>query len=93
MSLLKRLFGGGSSEDKSKQSTAVEHAGFRIYPEPTKTSGGLRIGARIEKELGGETMVHQLIRADVISDPQEAETASVNKAKQIIDEQGDRLFD
>lgn len=91
MSLLKRLFGGGPRE-RSNEPAAVEHKGFTIYPDPGKAEGGYRIGARIEKDVGGETKTHHMIRADVISDPAEAEKASVGKAQQMIDEQGERIF-
>jgi hypothetical protein len=89
MSLLKRLFGGGASKP---QTEPVEHNGYRIFPEPQSTSGGHRIAARIEKDFGTETKTHHMIRADVISNREEVESAIVNKARQVIDEQGDQIF-
>jgi hypothetical protein len=47
-----------------------------------------RLAARIERD-GQE---HLLIRSDVLNSKEQAEAASVAKAKQIIDEQGLRLF-
>lgn len=91
MSLLSRLFGGGGGGGASGPEPE-DYKGFRITPEPQKEGAGYRIAARIEKEVGGEMKSHSLIRADVISAKDEAETASVNKAKQMIDEQGERLF-
>ena len=88
MSLLSKLFGGG----KSAEPEAETHNGFRIFPEPIRDGGQYRIGARIEKDYDGETKTHQLIRADSVSDPEEAKAFSLRKAKQLIDEQGDRLF-
>jgi len=35
---------------------------------------------------------HNLVRADTINDYDEAVKASIGKAKQMIDEQGERLF-
>jgi len=87
MSLFTKLFGGGKAEPEPEI-----HNGYRIYPAPAKESGGYRLQAGIEKEIDGETRTHQLIRADTISDLEQANQASVAKAKQIIDEQGDRLF-
>ena len=72
--------------------TPETYDGFTIFPEPASEGGRYRIGARIEKEIGGELKSHILIRADVLDDHQSAVTASLNKAKQVIDEQGDRLF-
>ena len=86
---LSRLFGGARANDAAPEPAAtVEHAGFAITPDPGRTGGGWRIGAVIAK--GDRT--HRLIRADVIADRDAAVEASVAKARQVIDEQGDRLF-
>ena len=85
MSLLSKLFGGGGSAPEPKTETYQD---FTITPNPAKEQGRYRIGALIEKD--GKS--HQLIRADTLDDYDSAVTASVGKAKQMIDEQGDRLF-
>ncbi|WP_353472831.1 HlyU family transcriptional regulator [Salipiger sp. H15] len=94
MSFWSRLFGGGSSgpAKAEPQVEAVEYNGFRIYPAPQPAEGQYRVAARIEAEVDGETKVHQLIRADLIRDHGEAVEASLRKARQMIDEQGTRLF-
>ncbi len=89
MSLFSRLFGGGGSEPETE---AEDYNGFLIFPEPVKESGGFRIAARIEKEIGGELKIHNLIRADVCTNPDEAVRLSTAKAKQMIDQMGDKLF-
>jgi hypothetical protein len=88
MSLFSRLF-GGSGKPETQPEVYKE---FRIFPEPQSDSGGYRLAARIEKEVGGETKVHHLLRADQIQSLDEAEAFSIRKAKQVIDEQGERLF-
>lgn len=92
MSLFSKLFGGGSKDTESGPEP-TEFEGCRIHPTPVKQAGGYRIGARIEKEIGSETKTYELIRADVISDADEAAQMSVRKAEQMIREQGDKLFD
>ena len=92
MSFLKKLFGGGGRDAPAKSAEAVEYKDFRIFADPSKEAGGYRVGARIEKELGGETKTHTLIRADTIQSLDDAIEVSVAKAKQMIDEQGERLF-
>jgi hypothetical protein len=87
MSILSRLFGSKSSAD-TQTGAVEEYKGFRITPTPIKEGGQFRISARIEKD----GRVHELIRADTMTSFDEAVTASVGKARQIIDEQGDRLF-
>jgi hypothetical protein len=88
MSLLSRLFGSKPAPEAEPEI----YKEFAIFAEPAKESGGYRIRARIEKEIDGQTKTHVLIRADTIADLEKACEASSAKAKQIIDEQGDRLF-
>lgn len=91
MSILSRLFGGGAKPE-ARAEVAETYKGCRITAAPQKAEGGYRVGARIEKELGGEAKVHDLLRADTVGSLDEAETFSIRKAKQVIDEQGDALF-
>lgn len=91
MSLFKKLFGGGAGS-AAKEPEPEVYQGFRIIATPQKEGSQFRISARIEKEIAGETKTHQLIRADMLGDVESASTASVDKAKKLIDEQGDRLF-
>ncbi len=90
MSLFSRLFGGASSSQADPE--PVEYKGCRIYPEPEPAGQQFRLAARIEKEIDGETRTHRLIRADTLQDRETAVSASVAKARQVIDEQGDELF-
>ncbi|MGB7317107.1 MAG: HlyU family transcriptional regulator [Planktotalea sp.] len=93
MSLLSWLFRSKSNESPAaKKAAAVEYQGFRITPDPMKEAQGYRLCALIEKEIGGELQSHHLIRADTISDFDACVEASVAKARQMIDQQGDRLF-
>jgi len=85
MSILSKLFGGGPGPELDP----VTYKDFAIIPTPQKEGGGFRIAATIEKD--GKS--HHLIRADVVEGKAAADDASVSKAKQMIDEQGDRLFD
>lgn len=87
MSFWKKLFGSAPSEP-----TAEVYKECRIFPTLQKGSDGYRLSARIEKDFGDETKVHELIRADVIRSQEDALAATIAKAKQVIDEQGDELF-
>ena len=84
MSLFSKLFGGGAAPAPEPET----YKGFAITAMPQKDSNGWRLGAQIELE--GQT--HHLIRADVFRDKDEADMASIVKAKQMIDEQGGQLF-
>lgn len=91
MSLLSRLFGGGGGQ-KPAEVDPIEYEGFNIFPEPMRDGSKWRVAARIEKDVDGELKSHHLIRADTLDAEDIAKEASVNKAKQMIDEQGARLF-
>lgn len=84
MSLFSKLFGGGAAPEAEPEI----YEGFSITPCPAREGSRFRIGATIEKD--GRR--HDLIRADVLETLDEANAASVRKAKQMIDEQGERLF-
>lgn len=88
MSLFKNLFGGKTAPEP----TVEEYQGYRITAEPQRDGNDYRIAACIEKDVDGETLTHKLIRADTIASLEDAQTASVAKAKQMIDQQGDGIF-
>ncbi len=86
-----RLFGSSAPSDPAP-AKGEEYKGFHITPTPIKEGGQYRVGARIEKEVGGTPKRHDLIRADTMASRDDATAISVAKAKQVIDEQGERLF-
>ncbi len=90
MSLLSRLFGGGSAPKPDAEPETYE--GYRIFPDPLKEPGGFRVRARIEKEIDGEVKSHQLIRADVCTSEDQAREISIAKAQSMIDQMGESLF-
>ncbi len=90
MSFLKKLFGGKSGE--ASASAPEMHEGYIIQPAPMADGGQFRLRAEIRKEVDGEMKTHTLIRADVFPSADQAVEASVLKAKQVIKEQGERMF-
>jgi hypothetical protein len=93
MSLFKRLFGGAGKETPPAPAAPPEtYNGFEIYAEPRREGDQYRVAARIEKDVEGTRKVHSLVRADTMAGYDDAVAASVNKAKQMINEQGERLF-
>ena len=89
MSLFSKLFGGGGSQPKAESET---YKGFTITPTPIAEGSRYRLSAKIEMHKDGETKTHTLIRADMLDDFKAANDASLNKARQVVDEQGERLF-
>lgn len=91
MSFLKKLFGGVGGGGSSAAPPEV-HNGFTIHVEPMKDGGTWRIAARIEKDVNGEVKVHRMVRADTLQSLDDANAASLAKAKMLIDQQGEQIF-
>ncbi|MVA97056.1 hypothetical protein GN330_07315 [Nitratireductor sp. CAU 1489] len=96
MSFFKRLFGlggGGEAEPATARVAAeIEHDGYVIKAMPFKEGGQFQTCALIVKEVDGVVKEHRLIRADRFAAEEDAVAVSLRKAKQMIDEQGERLF-
>ena len=92
MSFLKRLFGGGSGGASEAAVEPVEHKGYLIRPTPFAEGGQFQTCGVISKEIDGEVKEHRFIRADRFPSKDDAIDVSLRKAKQMIDEQGDRIF-
>jgi hypothetical protein len=98
MSFLKSLFGIGGSKGETSGGPAAtakeaEHKGFIIRATPYKDGGQYQTAGSIVKEVGGEMKEYKFVRADRFSTMEEAADLSLSKGRQIIDEQGERLFD
>ena len=93
MSLLSALFGKLAPAPAEKVPEPVEYKGFIIRPAPFKTEGQFQTAGTIEREIGGVRKEHRFIRADSYAAYEDAVTFTVNKARQIIDLQGDKIFD
>ena len=88
-SLWSRLVGRGGTAAAEE---AIEYNFYRIRPAPYRRMGQYQTCGVIEKELGGEIKEHRFIRAEMHPTRKAAIAFSIAKAKQLIDEQGDRLF-
>jgi hypothetical protein len=93
MSFWKSLFGGSSSSaSDAKASAPVEYNGFTIRAAPYKAEGQYQTAGAITKDVGGVAKEHKFIRADRHASYDDAVEFSLAKARQIIDQQGDRIF-
>ncbi len=94
MSFWKKLFGGGGgSAAPAGPAQTVEHKGYTIEARPYSEAGQFQVAGLIIKGEGEARREHKFIRADRFPTMDEAAEFSVTKARQIIDQQGDRLFD
>jgi len=94
MSFWKPLFGGGAkSEIEGKPGAPVEYNGFIIRAAPYKAEGQYQTAGTVEKEVNGVRKEHKFIRADRHASYEDAVEFSLSKARQIVDQQGERVFD
>ena len=70
----------------------VEYKGYRIRPAPYLAGGQYQTAGTIEKGTSEGMKEHRFIRADKFPSHEDAVTFTVAKAKQIVDQQGDRMF-
>jgi len=93
MSFWKKLFGGGGSSAPTGPASSAEHKGFTIEARPYQESGQFQVAGVIAKGEGEARKEHKFIRADRFPTIEEAADFALMKGRQIIDQQGDRLFD
>jgi hypothetical protein len=71
---------------------AIEYNGYRIRPAPYRSGGQFQTAGVIEKDFPDGTKEHKFIRAETHPSENDAKDFAIVKAKQIIDQQGDRIF-
>jgi hypothetical protein len=93
MSFFKKLFGGGSSDSSApKPGKQAEHKGFTIEAQPYKEGGQFQLAGMISKDIDGVRKEYRFVRADRFTSEDEAADFALSKGRQIIDEQGERMF-
>jgi hypothetical protein len=91
--LWSRLTGGGEGEGAQEPPMeAIEYKGYRIRPAPYPAKGQFQTAGVIEKDFETGMKEHRFIRAETHASKDDAGAFAIAKAKQIIDEQGDRIF-
>jgi hypothetical protein len=99
MSFWSALFGGGAKGPNKAAKTAaqaadpVEYKGYVIVAAPYKNNGHYQTAGTIAREIGGVRKEHRFIRADAYASYDDAVNFTLNKARQIVDLQGERMFD
>ena len=90
MSFFSSLFGGGGKT--AKAADPVEYKGYIIRAAPYQDNGHYQTAGTIEREIGGVKQEHRFIRADAYASYDDAVNFTLNKARQIIDLQGEKIF-
>jgi hypothetical protein len=87
-----RLASGAAGASADPAIPAVEYNGYRIRPAPYRTKDQYQTAGTIEKDTPEGVKEHRFIRADTYNSRDDAVAFTISKAKQIIDQQGDRIF-
>ena len=95
MSFWKSLFGGAKSapDVPAGPVRSLEHEGYLIEAAPFKDGDQFLVAGTISKEIDGERKEHKFIRADRCPGIDDAAEMTIRKAKQIIEQSGDRMFE
>ena len=92
---LSRILGGSSASGNggaAAEPAMEEYNGYTIRPTPFQDGAHWITSAVIEKRIDDELKQHRFIRADMYPGREAAESASLFKARQIIDMMGDDVF-
>jgi hypothetical protein len=90
--VLTRLASAGAGASDGPAPEPVEYKGYRIKPAPYRTKDHYQTAGTIEKDTAEGLKEHRFIRADTYQSREDAIAFTISKAKQIIDQQGDRIF-
>ena len=94
MAILNKITAMFSSRKReARTADPVAYKDYTIVAQPIQEGSQFRTAGYLRCEVDGEVKQVQFIRADVNGDFDSAVTHSVQKGKQIIDEQGARVFE
>lgn len=96
-SIISRVFASLSKEPTkdslgTQRGEPVSYEGLIIHAAPEREGDRWRLAGVIIKKVGDRNLERTFVRADTFSSAEDAEVFAIRKAKQIIDEQGSRLF-
>jgi hypothetical protein len=87
----KKLFTGAAAP--ARAAASIEYEGFEVIAMPRAVKGGWSTEGVIRKHVDGEVREVAFIRADTCMSENDAVATAQNKARKIIDERGDKVFD
>ena len=97
MSFWRSLFGGGqggrAASAPGAAQRSVEHKGFRIEAQPYAEGGQYQLAGTISKQVDDIRKEHRFVRADRFASAEDAAEFAILKGRQIIDQQGEKIFD
>ena len=95
LGFVRRLWGGGDQKTTpaADDEPGVEYKGFRIIPRKSPQGGQFLTAGVIVHEGPSGRREHRFVRADTHATADDAREFTLAKARRLIDEQGERLFE
>ncbi|MHB0774262.1 HlyU family transcriptional regulator [Halomonas sp. WWR20] len=93
--MLKNLIDGlfRSGNVNAEEVPATDYKGFEIVPDPQDAGGQYRVSGWIRQPVDdGEPREYRFERSDIVSDRLECIELTLDKAKRLIDDRGEELF-
>lgn len=95
MSFLKKLFGGGAANAEPEGDKVLgeeSYNGYLIKAIEMKAGSELQLAGTIEKQVDGALKTYRFVRADRMASRDDLVALALAKGRQIINEQGDAIF-
>lgn len=92
MSFWKSLFGGSGSATTTKVVKQIDYNGYTIAAEPYPEGGQYQVAGTITKSIDGVVKSYRYVRADRFGGENDAADVAIAKGRQIVDQQGDKIF-
>jgi hypothetical protein len=96
LGFVRRLWGGGdqtATPAAADDGPGVEYKGFRIIPRKSPQGGQFLTAGVIVHDGPSGRREHRFVRADTHATADDAREFTLAKARRLIDEQGERLFE
>jgi hypothetical protein len=84
--------GGSGGEAAPAEQPATEYKGYRIRPAPYRANSQYQTAGVIEKDFPDGVKQHRYVRAETHPSLDDAVEFALSKGRQIIDQEGDRIF-
>ena len=95
MGFFSKLFGRSDDDaaESGSKDVVTEYNGYMIRPAPRKQGAQWLLAGVITKQSADGVKEYAFVRADTFAARDEAAAFAITKGKQIIDEQGDNIFE
>ncbi|PPR12941.1 MAG: hypothetical protein CFH42_01919 [Alphaproteobacteria bacterium MarineAlpha12_Bin1] len=90
---LDRLFGSKKISFPSSDHSSISYKGYSVRADPELQGNQWITAGRISKEINGSIKEYRFVRGDFHASKESANEFSISKACQIIDLEGEKIFE